>query len=74
MILERAKRNKNTHSHMSKRAVYKMCTKKRRYANESKATEAAKHCRAKNAGAVNLRVYYCDVCEGWHITKREIES
>ena len=48
--------------------VYSQCTKKVRYENEYKAREVAIG-RMRN-GSVGLRVYYCTLCEGFHLTSK----
>jgi len=34
---------------------------------------AAKDCTERQAAGEDVRVYACGACNGWHITRREIE-
>ncbi len=46
----------------------KGCYRKKRYASEEMATAVASNARLKRN--VNLRVYCCYECGGWHVTSR----
>lgn len=52
----------------SRKDKYYSCGKKKRYHSEHDATVAASCCR--NVRGVKLRVYPCEICGGWHLTKR----
>lgn len=50
------------------RQMWSGCLKKSRYPTEDCARSLAK--RAKRARGVNLRVYYCMLCQGFHLTSK----
>lgn len=50
-----------------RKRVFFSCDKKRRYKTEHDAT-CASHRVFKERGT-RLRVYYCNYCRGWHLTK-----
>lgn len=53
---------------MTRKSVYRGCLNKRRMTD---ADEAAERARVKMLkGAPPLRAYRCNVCKGWHLTKR----
>ena len=56
------------HESENKRRSYFSCRKKIRYANQHEATVNAH--KAENARGVRLRVYWCENCNGYHITKQ----
>jgi hypothetical protein len=45
------------------------CLSKRRYATERQAEETAEHQMLVNQN-IQLSVYKCDICGGWHLTRR----
>lgn len=49
-------------------SAYRSCVSKVAYPSEQKA--GAKARRAKHARDVELRVYACELCGRWHLTKR----
>lgn len=50
------------------RTKYFSCRRKKRYATHSEATRKAK--RAGMKRGVKLRVYFCNFCGGFHLTKQ----
>ena len=54
---------------VTRKEQYSQCIKKQRYASKSAASIAAKKCESKRG--YPLRVYFCEMCGGWHITKKE---
>ncbi len=52
-----------------KRAEWTSCGKKKRYASQHEARQIANNCEHARPGT-KLRVYFCSVCEGWHITSK----
>lgn len=46
----------------------KACARKKGYATSRHANQV-KHLRERD-GVMNLRVYQCDVCGRWHLTKK----
>ena len=53
---------------MTAKRVYRGCLNKRRYADQG---TAALHAQYRvGRGAPPLRPYACNVCKGWHLTKR----
>ncbi len=48
--------------------VYKTCKRKGRYTNDNEARKAAK--RMEMRYGRKLRAYYCEFCDGWHLTKQ----
>jgi len=51
----------------SRKSIYFSCRKKKRYPSQHEAKVAASCCR--NRRGVKLRVYPCEICGGWHLTK-----
>ena len=49
--------------------VYRSCTKKKRYRNYDEAHKMAKQCELERP-ETKLRVYFCSICGGFHITKK----
>ena len=45
------------------------CKKKIRYRSEAAARGAVKH-RRRFQPDIELRVYDCPICQGWHLTKQ----
>lgn len=56
------------HESSNKRRSYFSCRKKIRYNNQHEATVHAH--KAEMARGVRLRVYWCQNCGGYHITKK----
>ena len=52
-----------------KRAEWTSCGKKTRYASQHEARQIANNCERARPGT-KLRVYFCSVCEGWHMTSK----
>ncbi len=52
-----------------KRAEWEACGKKTRYASQHEARQIANNCERARP-ETKLRVYFCPVCEGWHITSK----
>lgn len=52
-----------------KRSEWEACGKKTRYASQHEARQIANNCECARPGT-KLRVYWCPVCEGWHMTSR----
>ncbi|WP_421794297.1 hypothetical protein [Hydrocarboniphaga effusa] len=46
----------------------KSCLRKARYGDEEKALRSVDRCQRERPG-VHLRIYACDYCHGWHLTK-----
>lgn len=49
-----------------KRLKAKSCDRKRRYATSAEAESTAQHRRAES-GELDLEIYPCRFCNGWHI-------
>ncbi|MDQ3956043.1 MAG: hypothetical protein M3285_10910 [Actinomycetota bacterium] len=49
-----------------KRVKARTCDRKRRYASAREAEETARH-RREESGELDLGVYPCRFCGGWHI-------
>ena len=54
--------------HSSGGVVYSQCGKKKRYRTEYRAKEIAR--RRERSSGVLLRVYPCNFCAGFHLTKK----
>ena len=54
---------------MKAKQMHKMCLRKIRYKNEIIALEQAK--RLEKIFKVSYRVYYCKLCNGFHLTTKE---
>ena len=52
-----------------KRSEWEACGKKTRYASQHEARQIANNCERARPGT-KLRVYWCSVCEGWHMTSK----
>lgn len=55
-------------SEVTRKEMYKQCSRKRRYRSEHEARLFAN--RAETKRGPKLRVYWCPICEGWHITSK----
>ncbi len=49
---------------------HRMCGSKARYPNEGAAMDRA--ARYMALGAPRLRAYHCRMCDGWHLTSKEL--
>lgn len=49
-------------------AGHRQCGRKGRYPDEISALLAAQ--RVSQLHGIDLYVYHCDICNGWHLTKR----
>lgn len=56
-----------------KRAEWTSCGKKKRYASQHEARQIANNCERARPGT-KLRVYFCPMCEGWHITSKPMKK
>ncbi len=45
------------------------CSRKRQYRTETEAERVAEHQMSLNRG-LDLRVYYCDTCQSYHLTSK----
>jgi hypothetical protein len=56
-----------------KRSEWEACGKKARYSSQHEARQIANNCERARPGT-KLRVYFCSVCEGWHITSKPMKK
>lgn len=62
-------KNKKSKRRDMKRSEWEVCGKKTRYHSQHEARQIANNCERARPGT-KLRVYWCPICEGWHMTSQ----